>query len=349
MKELNVLKLENDRLRILARQDSLTGVLNRGAFEQTVNERLKEKHQGLLIMMDVNRFKYINDNHGHLIGDRVLQEMARVISCYFFKKDIVGRMGGDEFAVFMVGNYGKEMVESKLKQLNYRLLQAGQELGIGAMLKITTGVEYSKEGENFQTLYERADCAMRSGKRWQDGKTHFYKKSMEIPEIDHEIQQEGVTAGDDMKYVIKQLRENGPVKGVYCQEYDTFLNIYRFLERGLERTELRVQLILLTLTNQYGNFVALEEREFLIKQLEGSLGLSLRTSDVYTRYSCCQFLVMVVGASQDHMETILKRIKDNFQREVSHRQDVRLSASFYPLCPITVGADGGNRVGLGGQ
>ena len=103
MKKMDELLVENDRLRILARHDSLTGLFNRGAMEEEIGALLRNKKGGVFLMLDVDHFKDINDVYGHLTGDLVLQELSRIMGYLFFKKDIIGRMGGDEFAIFIPG------------------------------------------------------------------------------------------------------------------------------------------------------------------------------------------------------------------------------------------------------
>lgn len=163
--ELEVLKMENSRLQKLIQQDSLTGLLNRRAIESEVNKLLTDKISGVFLMMDIDEFKYINDKYGHLTGDRVLVELSRIMELCFFRKDLIGRIGGDEFAVFMPGEYQEDMIENKVSSLNSRFKQAGKQLGINGRLCVTIGAEFSRDTDSFQTLYEKADIAMRIGKR----------------------------------------------------------------------------------------------------------------------------------------------------------------------------------------
>ena len=126
--ELEVLKMENSRLQKLTQQDSLTGLLNRRAIESEVNKLLTDKISGVFLMMDIDEFKYINDKYGHLTGDRTLVELSRIMELCFFRKDLIGRIGGDEYAVFMPGEYKEDMIKNKVGSLNSRFKQAGQQL-----------------------------------------------------------------------------------------------------------------------------------------------------------------------------------------------------------------------------
>lgn len=91
---MDELLVENDRLRILARHDSLTGLFNRGAMEEEIGALLRNKKGGVFLMLDVDHFKDINDVYGHLTGDLVLQELSRIMGYLFSKKISSGVWAG---------------------------------------------------------------------------------------------------------------------------------------------------------------------------------------------------------------------------------------------------------------
>lgn len=333
MKELEILKLENERLFRLTQQDSLTGLLNRKAAEAQVNKSLATHIPGVFLMIDIDEFKYINDKYGHPTGDKVLTELSRILRWVFFAKDILVRMGGDEFAVFLPGEYQKSMVESKVSSLKDRFAQAGKELCAGSRISITVGAEFVQRTDTFQTLYERADIAMRAGKTDRKKTLHFYEASIKVGKHVRKQQTASLTSSSDINYISHLLKESNFPKGAYCQEFDTFISIYRFLERGLKRTGLRVQMILLTLTDQHNTFVSLKEREFLMEKLMESLCTALRSSDIYSQYSSCQLVAMLPGCTRENIDLITTRIQDAFRVRVPDREDLTVSFSYYPLQP----------------
>lgn len=89
-----MLKDENTRLRVLAEHDWLTGLYNRRAAEAHVDEALLKNGGGMLLVLDIDHFKQVNDRYGHLIGDALLCEAARTLRDIFFPRDIIGRVGG---------------------------------------------------------------------------------------------------------------------------------------------------------------------------------------------------------------------------------------------------------------
>lgn len=83
MKKTEQLQAENKRPTMLTYQDSLTGLYNRGTMAAKVGEAVRVNHAGIFMIMDINHFKHINEVYGHLTGDKVLQELARVIGYHF--------------------------------------------------------------------------------------------------------------------------------------------------------------------------------------------------------------------------------------------------------------------------
>ena len=84
-----MLKDENTRLRVLAEHDWLTGLYNRRAAEAHVDEALLKNGGGVLLVLDIDHFKQVNDRYGHLIGDALLCEAARTLRDIFFPRDII--------------------------------------------------------------------------------------------------------------------------------------------------------------------------------------------------------------------------------------------------------------------
>ncbi|WP_338836757.1 GGDEF domain-containing protein [Gordonia polyisoprenivorans] len=84
-----------------ANTDPLTGLMNRRSFTIAASEILRSQRPVTLIMIDVDRFKHINDEHGHAVGDAILRDLARRIADLAVPDAAIGRLGGDEFAVVM--------------------------------------------------------------------------------------------------------------------------------------------------------------------------------------------------------------------------------------------------------
>lgn len=112
LKNSLVLMEKTIQLEALANTDFLTKVNNRGSFESMVNKAInqanREKHALALAMFDLDFFKKVNDKYGHESGDKALVEFARILTASFRDYDVVGRIGGEEFAVCMLNSTIKE-------------------------------------------------------------------------------------------------------------------------------------------------------------------------------------------------------------------------------------------------
>lgn len=165
-------RLERTRLlRSIAETDPLTGVANRYRSQQEFNRylRLARRYQQplTLAVIDLDRFKSINDTYGHATGDRVLQRLGQLLRLTFKSEDIVSRWGGEEFIVGMYGltqQEGIQRVEELLSALRREVfLVAGQQ-----PLRVTFSggvAEYPKHGTDLQKLYLAADAALYQAKK----------------------------------------------------------------------------------------------------------------------------------------------------------------------------------------
>ncbi len=160
----NILRLLHLRQQVL--RDPLTKIYNRAAFENAVRRLMKqEKAQAAFIMIDLDDFKYLNDTYGHDVGDMVLIRVARILTEVLDQKDVIGRMGGDEFAVFVPSIYSKEnflqKVEVIFSRLRIKFTKKGKEVNVSGSIGIAFFPEY---GIDFNRLYRNADRAQYQSK-----------------------------------------------------------------------------------------------------------------------------------------------------------------------------------------
>lgn len=141
-----------------AEHDPLTGVLNRGAFDDLRAKLHTTTESVTLILLDVDRFKYINDSSGHEMGDKILQKVANLLMLTFSAKDFVIRLGGDEFAVVILGDTkGRiEILEKRIDKINTLLINPQDGL---PPVSLSAGAACSKSGFS-DKLYRQADQAL---------------------------------------------------------------------------------------------------------------------------------------------------------------------------------------------
>lgn len=167
-------KLEN-RLLVLSETDSLTQISNRGSGERRAEELINSGTKGMFCLLDVDKFKNINDSYGHTVGDKALISIAAALRDSFTDKDVVMRLGGDEFAVFAVGvenvEQGKEQIDrfiSNVEKIDIPEMGGKKvTISLGAVLCHDSSVPFDK-------LYPMADAAMYVCKNTPGNQYGFY-------------------------------------------------------------------------------------------------------------------------------------------------------------------------------
>ncbi len=151
--------------------DGLTEVHNRKSFEMQLNKSIARISEGgeclALIMIDVNRFKWINDTFGHVAGDKVLKAIANNLKANFRKSDFVARYGGDEFVVLVDGldaddvQAGIQRFKARLKAIKF--ISHTRKTNI--KVEISAGLAMANPGDSGAVLVHRADQAMYEDKK----------------------------------------------------------------------------------------------------------------------------------------------------------------------------------------
>ena len=160
--ETQLLKMELEKR---SKTDPLTGLLNKGATEELVHMLIesgsRSLNKGALLMIDADRFKAINDTFGHAAGDNVLMTIGKLLHAGFKGKDVGGRVGGDEFMVFIRDIEGAETACELAKRLEDQARHAfdGQEMEGCVSLSIGIAL-FPEHGESFEELYDAADQAL---------------------------------------------------------------------------------------------------------------------------------------------------------------------------------------------
>jgi diguanylate cyclase (GGDEF)-like protein len=160
-------KTREDRLIYLSEIDSMTGVCNRGSGERKISRLLEAGVGGMLLLIDCDKFKSINDTYGHIVGDAVIIAIAETLQKVCGPRDIVMRLGGDEFAMFIPKLVGKEEAEAFFKQLFTEISQIYiAEMG-DRKIYVSLGAAICEEnqGATFDELYRKMDSAMYESKK----------------------------------------------------------------------------------------------------------------------------------------------------------------------------------------
>lgn len=155
-------------------RDPLTNVYNRNAFEQKVIAYMKKHKKGILILLDIDNFKNINDCFGHLAGDSALKEVTSQLKKAFRKKDIIGRLGGDEFMVFIKDSMSRENLNEYMNRL-FDKLKNNKDMPIScsAGIVFAVGKDFS-----YEEAVKKADKALYRSKKIGKSR-HYYAEDLD--------------------------------------------------------------------------------------------------------------------------------------------------------------------------
>ena len=293
-----------------SQKDGLTSLHNRNSIKQLTDEHIKQGGAGSFMMIDMDNFKSINDSFGHLVGDEVLTKFATAIKETVGEENLAGRIGGDEFVVFLKTATTREdarIIASALIANVKKQFFNSYAGDVSASIGIAMAPE---DGEEFETLYSNADKSLYYVK--QNGKNdyHFYSEEA-VSGQDTNLRSIQV----DIKQLTNIIREQAPVNGAYLIEYEGFKKIYRFLERVISRTRQNVQMVLFTVKTTEEGVSDPDKLSLAMDVLGEVVGATLRKGDVGTRYSSCQYIVILMGTDAKDGMVVTNRIIDNFNKE----------------------------------
>ncbi|MGV8959851.1 MAG: diguanylate cyclase domain-containing protein [Stenotrophomonas sp.] len=167
----------------LVRTDELTGLSNRRGLTLYLQQahRIGQHPQGLLLI-DCDRFKRINDEHGHLAGDRVLQSVANILRSMAKEEDVVCRLGGDEFCLLVARTDDQSL--ARIAAFILGAVQGLRERQSEAprICSISVGVCLLDPGGTWNEWYSRADAALYEAKRLGGNRLHWYSASDPTPD-----------------------------------------------------------------------------------------------------------------------------------------------------------------------
>ncbi len=176
--KMNDVTYQNEQLGKLiekAEKDQLTGLYNKATTEFLITDALQSCDSGskyALMIVDVDNFKSVNDILGHLFGDIVLVQLSDHLKNLFRADDVLGRIGGDEFFVFLRNYSSLDLITTKAQKIcqhfNKTYVENDNSVAISASIGIALAPEH---GGDFETLYKNADLALYSSK--EKGKNQF--------------------------------------------------------------------------------------------------------------------------------------------------------------------------------
>jgi diguanylate cyclase (GGDEF)-like protein/PAS domain S-box-containing protein len=181
--DIHEAKANQHRLERMARHDPLTGLVNRAEFERHCAEAIavaeRERLAVVVLFIDLDAFKIVNDSYSHAIGDRLLMKVAERIRRQLSEGDVAGRIGGDEFTVLIprliLREDARAIVNRLLTTLSEPLLVDDYEIVLSASIGVAG---YPLDGDNAAALIANADAAMYAAKTEERNAFRFYTPMM---------------------------------------------------------------------------------------------------------------------------------------------------------------------------
>lgn len=296
-------------LKAAAETDPMTGLLNKASSQTEIGAMCRDT-RGVLMMIDLDSFKLVNDIYGHSMGDKVLIRFAEIIRAVIRANDVAGRMGGDEFIAFCQNVMDEKIIAEKTRYINEELLKSAREF-MGEDMNIPLGASVGavlapEEGTDFLTLYKKADKALYNVK--QNGK-HGHSLFVESKSSSEETVSVPTDIGQDMMI----LGERSKGKGAFSLNADQFKLIYRFLCRVEDNYQVGNHYIVFTISPEdlEKNTIPAEIGDKFYDVVRESL----RGSDVVSQNGKSHVRVLLLEAESINSDMVIRRIIENWKEK----------------------------------
>jgi len=157
--------------------DLLTGLSNKIAAEKRIRNYIAENpdRQAVMIIMDIDNFKKINDTRGHAFGDEVIKKVGHQLKSMFRITDVVGRMGGDEFVILLKNVKDKNAIERECRMLEecFHHFEVGEYVKYSVTASIGAAI-FPQDAQSYENLYKAADSALYTAKHHGKNQLAFY-------------------------------------------------------------------------------------------------------------------------------------------------------------------------------
>lgn len=292
-----------EEIKTEAQKDSLTGSWNRNYIENYVTDYiLNGDDKAALIMVDIDNFKDVNDTFGHHVGDQVLINLKNAMIDSIGNRGIVGRLGGDEFIIFITGTNDRKEIQTIAENILNYLYQHNTGIIGNDIGGVSMGISIlGNDGNDFLSLYKNADKALYFVKQNNKGFYHFYSEGNKICTPDNVL----VDANEHIEKILTFAKQYVP-----------------------NNISEQCQIILFSLKRT----VSTQDTEMqeCFRMLHNSVCKNLRRGDIFARYSDSEFIVILPNIEADIAEAVADRIKKKF-KTVSGLSSVNLYYSIYNI------------------
>ena len=302
----DILKRQSEQDALDQNKDYLTSTYNRNIGERKITQYLSEA-DGALLLIDIQNLREVNGKYGFVGGDHLIRMVAEFLLDYA-ENTIISRFSGDEFLCFVCGMEKRDALQSFMEKLftalkeyihtkdEYRIAT----ICIGGALSVETGREYSK-------LFLAADKALYHMKQCRYDGVYLYSESEPSPDSQR------VLSKTDLEQLVETIKQENR-QGTYYALLPEFKSLIDFTQNLGKRNVQDVTLILLTLFPVSEKNTTVAERDEAMQFLENAINGVLRKTDIMTRFSSTQCLILLIGVSMEHLNEISTRIMNNFYK-----------------------------------
>ncbi|MDO4513322.1 MAG: diguanylate cyclase [Lachnospiraceae bacterium] len=283
--------------------DFLTKLPTRVYGEQQIIQKMKEGG-GVLVFVDMDNLKKINDIHGHRAGDEALQCVGEVLSS-LTENGVACRIGGDEFLLY-IPTADRECVTGLLNQAMQHFEQKKKEKIQIQGASLSMGICKCAPGDDFQEVLSKADKALYHVKHQGKNGYHWYYEQKNEFLAD--------SAAIDIEKLMESIRQSGSYDGAMEVEYREFAKLYEYLGKVCERYKHTCHVALITLDVKSEETIYIDDIEQAMHEMEIAIRENIRNVDICTRYSSMQFLVVLLEAGQQNIDPIMQRIFMRFHK-----------------------------------
>ena len=283
--------------KVLSETDSLTGLLNRTTFISRVEELLHSAKPGSLhamLMLDVDGFKRINDVFGHGVGDRVLLELSGKLRAITRSSDLLARLGGDEFLLFLTDLPDENTAAIIAKQI---CTAVRKSFSVEVKISGSIGIALApKDGEDFNTLYKKADSALYFVKGSGKNDFTYYTDAME----DEHLQSES-DSGTRAEQLAKQKRRRILIVDDDTIEHTVLQNIFRdefIIEKAKDGNTALIRL------QHYGSAISAVLLDLFMPGMDGFTVLEQMQSSTILRT-----IPVIIVSGDNSRDTCLRAIR----------------------------------------
>ena len=296
--------ITKEEIGLNSKLDYLTGLLGREQGEKEITESLRNG-SGCVMILDLDNFRDVNETYGHLAGDYILKLTADILKDVS-EKDIVCRLGGDEFLYYVEGITRQEEAVTKIEKILDVFEEKKKEIDVMKDITISVGISlFGTDGGDFAELVRKADKALYHVKQIDSEKRYLFYQSTNMLKTLEQTQ-------SDLNRLVDMVENRQSYQGAFQIDYEEFGRGYDFVVHFSQRNKQELQLILFTLFSADGSDIRLDQMEQAMQCMEQAIVKSLRGVDVGTRYSSSQFLVVLVGAERDDIHIVTDRIVQNY-------------------------------------